>query len=79
MHGQPPLVALNRNNVLQALTEVIAIAVGHDPTGGIEHFQVAGLARQDSEEPFRLTEQRCQFLTGQGINRAQAHHRHRQG
>src|SRR5471032_2024443 len=79
MHRQSPLVALNRNNVLQALTEVIAVAVGHDPTGGIQHFQVAGLAWQDPEEPLRLTEQRRQLVTRQRVNRTQAHQRHGQG
>ncbi|MNG03959.1 hypothetical protein D3C84_870620 [compost metagenome] len=79
MHRQPPLVALDGNDVLQALLEIVAITVGHDPPCGIQHFQVAGLARQNAEEPLRLTEQRRQLVSGQRINRAQAYQRHRQG
>ncbi|MNP06709.1 hypothetical protein D3C76_987050 [compost metagenome] len=79
MHRQPPLVALDGDHVLQALLEVLAVAIGHDPTGRVQDLEVACLARQDAEEPVRLSEQRRQLMAGQWIDRTQAHQRHRQG
>ena len=61
MHGQPPVITLDRNNVLQALAKIIAIAVGHYPARGVQHIEVATVARQNAQEPLRLTEQGSQF------------------
>ncbi|MOA54327.1 hypothetical protein D3C78_1779220 [compost metagenome] len=56
MHGQAPLVALDRDHILQAFAEILTVALGHHPACRIQYLQVAGLARQYAKEPVRLAE-----------------------
>src|SRR3990167_3221213 len=54
MHCQPPLIALNRNYILQTFAKVIAVTIRHHPARGVQHLQIAGLARQYAEKPVWL-------------------------